>query len=85
MYQVGQRVEHEDYGLGTIILIDNRYRTGELLIEFDKPNGFMHKGQSYDGTPKSDKNNCWWVEKDDEDLSLIMDEKFVLFNRHEGA
>ena len=85
MYQVGQRMKYEGMGIGTIILIDEKYTSKQLLIKFDKPNDFMHKGRIYDGTPKSDKYDCWWAKKDDKDLSLIMDEKFVLFNRHEGA
>lgn len=59
-FKVGDRVQHEAYGLGTVIYRDEY----SVLVEFDRSYMSLHSGSG-----KGKECHCWWCY--DEDLTPV--------------
>ena len=70
MYQKGDRVRHEEFGEGTVILVDNNCYP-PISVEFDNPN----ESQLHDGSDDDHKGGkpfcCYWFDEDDKELRKI--------------
>lgn len=66
-FKIGDRVKHEKFREGTIIF-DNGSGNISFIVEFDKPNHWLHSG---DGKGKED--HCYWCSTSD--LKLVSKSK----------
>lgn len=76
-YKLGDRVNHERWGDGTIIEYNSDF---DFLVEYDNYNDMLHDGNNC-GRAKGKKGHCWWVNYIDNKVIKIDDTKLKVGDR----
>lgn len=69
-FKVGDKIEHERYGKGRILKINDCY---SILVEFENEEAYFHDG---DGSGKD--RHCYWVYKDSIKQTITKEELFKM-------
>ena len=71
-FKIGDRVEDEDFGKGTVIEINTGCEKRSVLVKFDKKNWKLHNGNDCCLKGPYEENSCWFYsEYNQEELKLI--------------